>query len=44
VPRAILILDVWNPYLTAAERELVRGTVTGIAKYYGDSSPLIENH
>ena len=42
VPRAILILDVWNPYLTAAERELVRGTVTGIAKYYGDSSPLNE--
>jgi aspartate beta-hydroxylase len=44
VPRAILILDVWNPYLTAAERELVRGTVTGIANYYGDSSPLVENH
>jgi aspartyl/asparaginyl beta-hydroxylase (cupin superfamily) len=38
VPRAILILDIWNPYLTAAERDLVRGTVTGIAKYYGDSS------
>ena len=43
VPRAILILDIWNPYLTAAERDLVRGTVTGIAQYYGDSSPLIEN-
>jgi len=43
VPRAILILDIWNPYLTAAERDLVRGTVTGIAKYYGDSSPLVEN-
>ena len=42
VPRAILILDVWNPYLTAAERDLVRGTVTGIAQYYGDSSPLVE--
>jgi tetratricopeptide (TPR) repeat protein len=36
VPRAILILDVWNPYLTAAERDLVRATVTGIARYYGD--------
>jgi aspartate beta-hydroxylase len=36
-PRAILILDVWNPYLTAAERELVSATVTGIARYYGDS-------
>jgi aspartate beta-hydroxylase len=37
VPRAILILDVWNPYLTTAERDLVRATVTGIARYYGDS-------
>ncbi|HEY7638396.1 MAG TPA: aspartyl/asparaginyl beta-hydroxylase domain-containing protein [Steroidobacteraceae bacterium] len=44
VPRAILIFDVWNPYLTAAERELVSGMVTGIARYYGDSSPLVENH
>jgi aspartate beta-hydroxylase len=42
VPRAILILDVWNPYLTAAERELVSATVTGIARYYGDASPLVE--
>jgi aspartyl/asparaginyl beta-hydroxylase (cupin superfamily) len=44
VPRAILILDVWNPYLTSAERELVSATVTGIARYYGDSSPLVEEH
>ncbi len=22
-PRAILIIDTWNPFLTAAERELV---------------------
>ena len=44
VPRAILILDVWNPYLTAAERDLVSATVRGIASYYGGSSPLIENH
>jgi aspartyl/asparaginyl beta-hydroxylase (cupin superfamily) len=44
VPRAILILDVWNPYLTPAERELVSAMVTGIARYYGDSSPLVENH
>ncbi len=42
VPRAILILDVWNPDLTAAERDLVSATVKGIAAYYGDSSPLIE--
>jgi aspartate beta-hydroxylase len=44
VPRAILILDVWNPCLTPAERDLVSATVTGIARYYGDSSPLVENH
>ena len=44
VPRAILIFDVWNPYLTVAERDLVRTTVMGIAKYYGDSSPLDEKH
>lgn len=43
VPRAILILDVWNPYLTAAERDLVSAAVTGIARYYGDPSPLVEN-
>jgi aspartate beta-hydroxylase len=42
VPRAILILDVWNPYLTAAERDLVSATVRGIAAYYGDASPLME--
>jgi aspartyl/asparaginyl beta-hydroxylase (cupin superfamily) len=44
VPRAILILDVWNPYLTAAERDLVSAMVTGIARYYGDSAPLVEQH
>ena len=44
VPRAILILDVWNPYLTAVERDLVSATVRGVAAYYGDSSPLIEEH
>jgi aspartyl/asparaginyl beta-hydroxylase (cupin superfamily) len=42
VPRAILILDVWNPYLTAAERDLVSTMVTGIARYYGDPAPLEE--
>ncbi len=44
VPRAILILDIWNPYLTAAERDLVSATVTGIARFYGDSSPLVDKH
>jgi aspartyl/asparaginyl beta-hydroxylase (cupin superfamily) len=44
MPRAILILDVWNPYLTAAERDLVSAMVTGIARYYDDSAPLGEKH
>jgi aspartyl/asparaginyl beta-hydroxylase (cupin superfamily) len=44
VPRAILIFDIWNPYLSAAERDLVSAMVTGIARYYGDSSALDENH
>lgn len=34
VPRAILIFDVWNPYLSAAERDLVREAVQGIKEYY----------
>jgi aspartyl/asparaginyl beta-hydroxylase (cupin superfamily) len=42
-PRAILIFDVWNPYLTQTERELVRRAVAGIREYYGGASPLAEN-
>jgi aspartate beta-hydroxylase len=38
VPRGILIFDVWNPFLDAAERELVRELVAGIGEYYGDES------
>jgi aspartate beta-hydroxylase len=34
VPRAILIFDIWNPYLTGAERDLVREAVQGIREYY----------
>ncbi|HET9444738.1 MAG TPA: aspartyl/asparaginyl beta-hydroxylase domain-containing protein [Steroidobacteraceae bacterium] len=37
-PRAILIFDIWNPYLTSAERDLLSATVTGIAKYYDESA------
>jgi aspartate beta-hydroxylase len=33
-PRAILIFDVWNPELTALERDLVRETMTALAEYY----------
>jgi aspartyl/asparaginyl beta-hydroxylase (cupin superfamily) len=37
VPRAVLILDIWNPAVTAAEREMVRSTVAGVNEYYGFS-------
>jgi len=32
--RALLIFDIWNPYLNAAERELVCELVNGISDYY----------
>jgi aspartate beta-hydroxylase len=35
-PRAILIVDIWNPFLTAAERELVSVTTQAMADYYRD--------
>ena len=34
-PRAVLILDIWNPALSVAERELVRTAVAGVNEYYG---------
>ena len=34
-PRAILILDVWNPFLSAAERDLMRAASEVVAAYYG---------
>jgi aspartyl/asparaginyl beta-hydroxylase (cupin superfamily) len=33
-PRAILIFDVWNPELTALERDLVREATAALADYY----------
>jgi aspartate beta-hydroxylase len=33
-PRAILIFDVWNPELTALERDLVREAIAALADYY----------
>lgn len=32
-PRYILIIDLWNPYLTAAERDWVRTAIAAIAEY-----------
>jgi aspartyl/asparaginyl beta-hydroxylase (cupin superfamily) len=34
-PRAILIFDIWHPYLSAAERDLVRAATETIGSYYG---------
>ncbi|HTQ15523.1 MAG TPA: aspartyl/asparaginyl beta-hydroxylase domain-containing protein [Rhizomicrobium sp.] len=33
-PRVILIFDVWNPYLTAAERDLVGELLNGVNDFY----------
>jgi aspartyl/asparaginyl beta-hydroxylase (cupin superfamily) len=36
-PRAVLILDIWNPAVSVAERELVRTAIAGVNDYYGFS-------
>jgi aspartate beta-hydroxylase len=33
--RVQLMLDVWNPYLTEAEKDLVSGLLNGVRDYYG---------
>jgi len=33
-PRGILIFDIWNPELSALERDLLRETITTMADYY----------
>jgi aspartate beta-hydroxylase len=35
VPRAVLIFDIWNPLLSAAEREMVRAATVAVGEYYG---------
>jgi len=35
VPRYVLIFDIWNPYLSAAEQELVCTLLEGVRDYYG---------
>jgi aspartyl/asparaginyl beta-hydroxylase (cupin superfamily) len=34
-PRVIVMIDIWNPVLTPAERELVSGLLNGMSAYYG---------
>jgi len=36
-PRAILIFDVWNPFINESERALIREAMPAIADYYGES-------
>jgi aspartate beta-hydroxylase len=35
LPRAVLIFDIWNPYLSPAERDLVRAATEVFGTYYG---------
>ncbi len=34
-PRAILLFDIWNPLLTAVEREMIKSVTEIYAEYYG---------
>ena len=34
VPRALLIFDIWNPLLTAAERDLIQAATETYVRYY----------
>jgi len=40
-PRAILIFDVWNPELTAVERDLVREATDVLAQYYESEGDVL---
>lgn len=37
VPRGILIFDIWNPFLSPAERDLIRAATEVVGTYYGES-------
>jgi aspartyl/asparaginyl beta-hydroxylase (cupin superfamily) len=39
VPRAVLIFDIWNPFLTPAERDLIRAATEVVGTYYGATTP-----
>jgi aspartyl/asparaginyl beta-hydroxylase (cupin superfamily)/Tfp pilus assembly protein PilF len=34
-PRAVMIFDIWNPAISAAERAMVSATVAGVTEFYG---------
>ena len=37
-PRAILIFDIWNPFLSEVEREVVRAAMEVVGAYYGSET------
>lgn len=41
--RVILIFDIWNPFLSAAERDLVRTLTVSIGQFYGDAAPALSS-
>jgi aspartate beta-hydroxylase len=41
-PRTVLIFDVWNPYLTPKERELISTATAAIKRYHKGTHPLSE--
>jgi aspartate beta-hydroxylase len=41
--RIILIFDIWNRLLSAAERDLVRALTLGIGRYYGADAPVLSS-
>jgi aspartyl/asparaginyl beta-hydroxylase (cupin superfamily) len=38
LPRSVLIVDIWNPHLSPAERDLVRAMTVAVGEYYGRPS------
>ncbi len=36
-PRAVLIFDIWNPFLTPTERDMVRTATEVVGAYYGST-------
>ncbi len=34
-PRAVMIFDIWSPYLSEAERDMVRCATIAVGEYYG---------
>ena len=38
VPRAVLIFDIWSPFVRTAERDMVRAATVAVGEYYGTRS------